>query len=184
MLSAIEYPHWLMLAGAFLVLSGLIGLAFRKKSEDEGVQSPAPSPIQRCRRTGDKGEEEMSKRPLVASPPRTSAEVERLRALGGAMDLVTGAKRVVSHAACGQGKAQDRESATDISQNHRSSREPTWAGRRATLMETAPGELADVSISNCLGFMPVPALRLGMPGRAAHRISGRQKTVTGCGAER
>jgi LPXTG-motif cell wall-anchored protein len=46
MLSAIEYPHWLMLAGAFLVLSGLIGLAFRKKSEDEGVQSPAPSPIQ------------------------------------------------------------------------------------------------------------------------------------------
>ena len=46
MLSAIEYPHWLMLAGAFLVLSGLIGLAFRKKSEDEGVQSAAPSPIQ------------------------------------------------------------------------------------------------------------------------------------------
>ena len=45
MLSAIEYPHWLMLAGAFLVLSGLIGLAFRKKSEDEGVESAAPSPI-------------------------------------------------------------------------------------------------------------------------------------------
>ena len=74
MLSAIEYPHWLMLAGAFLVLSGLIGLAFRKKSEDEGVKSAAPSPIQRCRRTGDEGEEEMSKRPLVASPPWTSAE--------------------------------------------------------------------------------------------------------------
>ena len=46
MLSAIEYPHWLMLAGAFLVLSGLIGLAFRKKSEDERVKSAAPSPIQ------------------------------------------------------------------------------------------------------------------------------------------
>ena len=46
MLSAIEYPHWLMLAGAFLVLSGLIGLAFRKKSEDKAVKSAAPSPIQ------------------------------------------------------------------------------------------------------------------------------------------
>ena len=48
MLSAIEYPHWLMLAGAFLVLSGLIGLAFRKKSEDEEVESAAPRPIQRA----------------------------------------------------------------------------------------------------------------------------------------
>jgi LPXTG-motif cell wall-anchored protein len=49
MFSAIEYPHWLMIAGAFLVLSGLIGLAFRKNrqtSEDKGVESAAPSPIQ------------------------------------------------------------------------------------------------------------------------------------------
>jgi LPXTG-motif cell wall-anchored protein len=44
MLSAIEYPHWLMVAGAFLVLSGLIGLAFRKNrktSEDKVVESAA-----------------------------------------------------------------------------------------------------------------------------------------------
>ena len=49
MFSAIEYPHWLMVAGAFLVLSGLIGLAFRKNrktSEDKVVESAAPSPIQ------------------------------------------------------------------------------------------------------------------------------------------
>ena len=47
MLSAIEYPHWLMVAGAFLVLSGLIGLAFRKNpktSEGQGVETSAPSP--------------------------------------------------------------------------------------------------------------------------------------------
>jgi LPXTG-motif cell wall-anchored protein len=25
-----EYPHWLMVAGAFLVVLGLIGFAFRK----------------------------------------------------------------------------------------------------------------------------------------------------------
>ena len=43
MLSAIEYPHWLMLAGAFLVLSGLIGLAFRKKSEDAPSVKPTIS---------------------------------------------------------------------------------------------------------------------------------------------
>ena len=42
MLSAIEYPHWLMVAGAFLVLSGLIGLAFRK--------NPKTEPPRDCRR--------------------------------------------------------------------------------------------------------------------------------------
>ena len=41
MLSAIEYPHWLMLAGAFLVLSGLIGLAFAKSPRTKGL-NPQP----------------------------------------------------------------------------------------------------------------------------------------------
>ena len=30
MLSAMEYPHWLMVAGAVLVLFGFIGLAFSR----------------------------------------------------------------------------------------------------------------------------------------------------------
>jgi hypothetical protein len=30
MLSAMEYPHWLMIAGAVLVVLGLIGFAFRQ----------------------------------------------------------------------------------------------------------------------------------------------------------
>lgn len=30
MLSSMQYPHWLMVAGAVLVVVGLIGLAFRK----------------------------------------------------------------------------------------------------------------------------------------------------------
>ena len=49
MFSAFEYPHWLMVAGAFLVLSGLIGLAFAKtgkRPRSKGVESAAPSPIQ------------------------------------------------------------------------------------------------------------------------------------------
>ncbi|WP_426611220.1 hypothetical protein [Bradyrhizobium sp. McL0616] len=38
MLSRIEYPHWLMLAGAILVLAGLVAWAFqrnRQASEDD-----------------------------------------------------------------------------------------------------------------------------------------------------
>jgi len=31
-LSAIEYPHWLMVAGAILVVLGLIGFALRKRT--------------------------------------------------------------------------------------------------------------------------------------------------------
>jgi hypothetical protein len=30
MLSAMEYPHWLMIAGAVLVVPGFIGFAFHK----------------------------------------------------------------------------------------------------------------------------------------------------------
>jgi LPXTG-motif cell wall-anchored protein len=31
----LELPHWLMIAGALLVIAGFIGLAFRRKNEVE-----------------------------------------------------------------------------------------------------------------------------------------------------
>jgi hypothetical protein len=42
MLSAIEYPHWLMLAGVVLVLAGLVGLAFHKnrQTSDDNARKP------------------------------------------------------------------------------------------------------------------------------------------------
>jgi hypothetical protein len=33
MLSAMQYPHWLMVAGAILVVLGFIGFALRKNTE-------------------------------------------------------------------------------------------------------------------------------------------------------
>ncbi|MET4374918.1 hypothetical protein ACVW1A_007112 [Bradyrhizobium sp. LB1.3] len=42
MLSRIEYPHWLMLAGAVLVLAGLLGWAFQRNVQTaEEVREPA-----------------------------------------------------------------------------------------------------------------------------------------------
>ena len=38
MFSAMEYPHWLMLAGAVLVMVGFIGFAFRRSSNDEPMK--------------------------------------------------------------------------------------------------------------------------------------------------
>ena len=35
MLSAMEYPHWLLVAGAVLVVLGFIGLALRQKRDVE-----------------------------------------------------------------------------------------------------------------------------------------------------
>jgi LPXTG-motif cell wall-anchored protein len=45
MLSEIEYPHWLMIAGAALVVSGFIGFVFRKKTsvENDPKQEVPPS---------------------------------------------------------------------------------------------------------------------------------------------
>ncbi len=40
MLSAIEYPHWLMVAGAVLVVLGFIGFAFRQNRTVEPDQEP------------------------------------------------------------------------------------------------------------------------------------------------
>jgi hypothetical protein len=46
-LSAMEYPHWLMVAGAILVAAGLIGLAFhrnRNESINESGTGITPQP--------------------------------------------------------------------------------------------------------------------------------------------
>jgi hypothetical protein len=40
MLSAMEYPHWLMVAGAVLVVAGFIGLAFRQNRTVEPDHEP------------------------------------------------------------------------------------------------------------------------------------------------
>jgi hypothetical protein len=41
MLSAMEYPHWLMVAGAVLVVLGFIGFAFHKnKNPDPAEDNP------------------------------------------------------------------------------------------------------------------------------------------------
>jgi hypothetical protein len=34
-LSAMEYPHWLMVAGAVLLMLGLIGLAYHRRKGDD-----------------------------------------------------------------------------------------------------------------------------------------------------
>lgn len=47
MLSRIEYPHWFMLAGAVLVLAGLIGWAFQRnrQASKDSVREPAAPEI-------------------------------------------------------------------------------------------------------------------------------------------
>ena len=51
MFSAMEYPHWLMVAGAILVAAGFIGLAFHRNRNVEtdqkklGRERPTPSNI-------------------------------------------------------------------------------------------------------------------------------------------
>ena len=44
MLRALAYPHWLMIAGIFLIAFGLVGLAFRRNrdtSPSEEIESEA-----------------------------------------------------------------------------------------------------------------------------------------------
>jgi hypothetical protein len=48
MLSAMEYPHWLMVAGAVLVVLGLIGSIFHKNpdpAEDNPKQTTSSDPF-------------------------------------------------------------------------------------------------------------------------------------------
>jgi hypothetical protein len=41
MLSAMQYPHWLMIAGATLVVVGFIGFAFRQNRSGAGREPKA-----------------------------------------------------------------------------------------------------------------------------------------------
>jgi hypothetical protein len=38
MLSSVQYPHWLIVAGAFLLLLGFIGLAFRQRVAEPEIE--------------------------------------------------------------------------------------------------------------------------------------------------
>jgi hypothetical protein len=67
MLSAMEYPHWIMVAGAVLVVAGFIGLAFRQNRTVEPDHEP----------TENEGEEEMIERkPEPSGPPFPSRPTE------------------------------------------------------------------------------------------------------------
>jgi hypothetical protein len=52
MLSAMEYPHWLMVAGAVLVVFGLVGIAFLKNNaepaEDDNLEQEVAQPEERA----------------------------------------------------------------------------------------------------------------------------------------
>jgi LPXTG-motif cell wall-anchored protein len=37
----LQYPHWLIVAGAFLLMVGLVGLALRKKNNEGDPTHPA-----------------------------------------------------------------------------------------------------------------------------------------------
>jgi hypothetical protein len=41
----LELPHWLIIAGALLVMAGLIGLAFSRKNEIETEPVPPPGDL-------------------------------------------------------------------------------------------------------------------------------------------
>ena len=64
LLSSIELPHWLMIAGAVLVVAGLIGLAFRKNYTEPVEDNPTqaaptdePNPERPHRRRASWGED-------------------------------------------------------------------------------------------------------------------------------
>ncbi len=77
MFSEMEYPHWMMVAGAWLVVAGFIGLGFswymnRAPAEDNLQPAAAPNPFVE--------EEEMSARHSSAELWKPELD-DRLRAL-------------------------------------------------------------------------------------------------------
>jgi hypothetical protein len=51
MLSAMEYPHWLMVAGAVLVVLGFVGVAIRKNNAqpaEDNLEQKADPPEERA----------------------------------------------------------------------------------------------------------------------------------------
>jgi hypothetical protein len=59
-----EYPHWIMVTGAVLVVLGFIGLIFHKNKNPEpaedNLKQAAPEPIHAALESGDEGEGEMT----------------------------------------------------------------------------------------------------------------------------
>lgn len=49
LLSLLELPHWLMLAGTLLVIAGCIGLAFRRTKAAETDSDPTSAPDSEAR---------------------------------------------------------------------------------------------------------------------------------------
>jgi LPXTG-motif cell wall-anchored protein len=63
LLSALHLPHWLMLAGAFLLVVGFLGLAFRKNRElQQPAARPTPTPL------GGRAVDRQAYRPASRSP--------------------------------------------------------------------------------------------------------------------
>ena len=57
-LSAMEYPHWLMVAGAILVVLGLIGFALRKRTvEPTENRQPVTAAMERNSQPNQAGQE-------------------------------------------------------------------------------------------------------------------------------
>ena len=54
MLRALEYPHWLMIAGILLIAFGLIGLAFRRNRDTTPSREIEPKTKQDSPRTTKK----------------------------------------------------------------------------------------------------------------------------------
>ena len=50
LLSGMQYPHWLMVAGGVLVAVGFIGFAFQKNTQPAEEQAIAPPENQTSRR--------------------------------------------------------------------------------------------------------------------------------------
>jgi DNA-directed RNA polymerase alpha subunit len=55
-----EYPHWLMVAGAVLVVVGFIGLAFHKNHAEQAAPTDEQNPPRLDRLRSGGGEREMS----------------------------------------------------------------------------------------------------------------------------
>src|SRR6266436_2122034 len=84
-----EYPHWMMVAGAWLVVAGFIGLGFswymnRAPAEDNLQPAAAPNPSVE--------EEEMSARHSSAEPwkPEDDDRLRALSALGESSSEIDG----------------------------------------------------------------------------------------------
>jgi DNA-directed RNA polymerase alpha subunit len=64
-----EYPHWLMVAGAVLVVVGLIGLAFQKNYAEQAAPTDEQNPPRLDRRRSGGGEREMSEQNKLDPTP-------------------------------------------------------------------------------------------------------------------